>query len=172
MLYKHILLKPAERATDLYQTQMSLKEPPAWHKLFLNKVCMCGLDEETECETHVPVSARIMAGNSQNFGFWFEFLLSLAIQSSESLIFCCLNCFVSCHSVSAKSLKGAALYFYLDSLFFPQQALLQLYLRCQTTITTVSWGLTGATFPRVWEGCAFTKIALCNSKIRLACWAF
>lgn len=52
MLYKHILLKPAKRATDLYQTQMSLKEPPAWPKLFLDKVCVCGVDEETEFDKH------------------------------------------------------------------------------------------------------------------------
>lgn len=39
MLYKHILLKPAE----LNQTQMSLKEPSAWPKLFLDEVCLCGV---------------------------------------------------------------------------------------------------------------------------------
>ncbi len=102
MLYKHILLKPAERATDLYQTQMSLKEPPA-NILY-------------RCETHVPVSAWIMAGNSRNHsGFNF-----LCPWPSNHLKVSYLDvCFVvSCHSVSANSLKGAAVCFFLDSLFF------------------------------------------------------
>lgn len=87
-----------------------------------------------------------MAGNSRSHS-GFNFLcpwLSNHLKASYFAV-----CFVvSCHSVSAKSLKEAEFCFYFDSLFFffSPQALLQLYLRCQTTITTVSWGLTGSSF--------------------------
>lgn len=88
-----------------------------------------------------------MAGNSQNHS-GFNFLCPWPSNHLKASYFAV--CFVvSCHSVSANALKEAAFSFFLDSLFFfffLPQALFQLYLRCQTTITTVSWGLTGSNF--------------------------
>lgn len=115
---------------------MSLKEPPAWPKLFLDKVwvCVCvyGMkrlnltnvhNKRTKpifCTNvkHKPVPAWIMAGNSRNnSGFNF----SCPIQSFESFIFCHLkSCVVSFHSMSAQSPEGAAFCFLsrVLSLFF------------------------------------------------------
>lgn len=87
-----------------------------------------------------------MARNSRNHS-GFNFLCPWPSNHLKASTFA-VSFVVSCHSVSAKSLKGAAVCFYLDSLFFffSPQALLQLYLRCQSTITTLSWGLTGSNF--------------------------